>query len=499
MLVEIFLVLTFAWMAILWWQNRAKRDMCKYIKSDIPTYPFIGMAHRFAGSSEDKMKTLMDVGREGIKHNGWTNLWLGMRLFAVACDPAEVEFVLKTYLEKDDVLKFTQMVIGNGSIFASVPIWKPRRKVLAPTFAQRKLNHYMKVFQEQGAVMVDELRKVADKGSFSVWQFMTTYTMDSICETTLGCKLGIQRQGDHPFLHNFPQIAELVTTRILSPWLHSDFFFKVSGYYNLCMKYTNVITDFVSKIIKSRRTALKENNNTIKNDEYTPKPFLDLLIESSGGEEHGYTDRELLEESLVMLIAGTDTSAVGSSFVTVMLSQHLDKQEKVYKEIQEVFGDSDRPITAEDLPHLKYLEAFIKETLRLYPPVPITARKTDKECVTPAGTKLIPGVGVLIHMWAIHRNPRYWGEDAEEFRPERFFDSPPTHPAAYMPFSYGSRNCLGYQYAMMSMKTIITSLVRKYKVLPASGTSSKEPLRLHYDLMMKHVDNFQVKLQTRTN
>ncbi|XP_028171684.1 cytochrome P450 4V2-like, partial [Ostrinia furnacalis] len=252
-------------------------------------------------------------------------------------------------------------------------------------------------------------------------------------------------------------------------------------------------------IIKSRRAALKKNNNTSISDEYTPKPFLDLLIESSGGAEHGYTDRELLEESLVMLIAGNDTSAVGASFVTVMLSQHLDMQEKIYKEIQEVFGDSDRPITADDLPHLKYLEAFIKETLRLYPPVPITARKADKECVTPAGTKLIPGVGVVIHMWAIHRNPRYWGEDAEEFRPERFFDSPPTHPAAYMPFSYGSRNCLGYQYAMMSMKTIITSLVREYKVLPASGTSSTEPLRLQYDVMMKHVDNYEVKLQTRSH
>ncbi|KAL0840728.1 hypothetical protein ABMA28_015916 [Loxostege sticticalis] len=497
MLWQIFLVCLTVWMLVLWWQNRSKRRLCKTIKSDITNYPLIGMTYKFVGTNEDRMKTLMDIGREAIKYNGWSSMWLGNHLFAVVADPIEAEFVLKTYMEKDDVLKMTQQLIGNGSIFASVPIWKPRRKVLAPTFALRNLNQFVNVFQQESAVMLDQLGTVAGKGPFSIWKFMTSYTMDSVCQTTLGSHVGVQTQRDHPFLQNFEKYAQILGARILQPWLHSNFIFKCTNYYTRSVEHVGVITDFVSKIITSKRAALKQNNNEQSANEM--RSFLELLIESSGGDK-GYTDVELLEESLVMLVAGTDTSAVGASFTAVMLSQHTDVQDKVYKELQEVFGDSDRPITAEDLPRLKYLEAVVKETLRLYPPVPITARKTDVERVTPAGIKLVSDVGVIIHMWAIHRNPRYWGADVEDFRPERFFDSPPTHPAAYMPFSYGPRNCLGYQYAMMSMKTVMASILRKYQILPSPETKDKnQPLRVQFDVMMKHVNNYKIQLVSRSH
>ncbi|KOB64900.1 Cytochrome P450 [Operophtera brumata] len=217
------------------------------------------------------------------------------------------------------------------------------------------------------------------------------------------------------------------------------------------------------------------------------KTFLELYIKASGGAS-GFTNVELREESLVLLLAGTDTSAVGSAFTSLMLARHPEVQNNVYEEIREVFGDSNRSVSAEDLPRLKYLEAVIKESLRLYPPAPIIVRKADKD------VKL--HTSFVINIWAVHRNPVYWGKDAEEFKPERFLESELKHPAAFIPFSYGPRSCLGYQFAMMSMKTAVVSLVRRYRL--STSDSKQAPLRVKFDIMMKHVDNFELQLERRS-
>ncbi|KAI8428775.1 hypothetical protein MSG28_007449 [Choristoneura fumiferana] len=146
-----------------------------------------------------------------------------------------------------------------------------------------------------------------------------------------------------------------------------------------------------------------------------------MMIMGSGG-ERGYTNLELREEVLVIILAGTDTSAVGASYVCVLLSRFPKVQEKVYEELRDVFGDSDRPLTVQDLPNLKYLDAVIRETLRMYPPVPVTVREVHNDVV------------------------------------------------------------LRYNYAMMSMKTVIANLVRAYKVLPPKDLDParlKEPLRIN--------------------
>ncbi|CAG9785316.1 unnamed protein product [Diatraea saccharalis] len=393
------------------------------------------------------------------------------------------------------------MPLLNLPIFVqSVSIWRPRRKVLAPIFALRNLNMFINVFSEQSNTMVDRLSAASDKGTFSIWKYMVAYTMDSICQTTIGIKLGIQMQKNQAFPNNFEKFSELIMMRTLMPWLHSDFIYQFTPYYKQITNSITYMTNFV--IIKEKRHALKEdaaNKNKVKNQNSdigkpATKTSLELLIEYSGGDK-GYTNLELQEEMMVMILAGTDTSAVASSFVMLMLSKHQDIQEKLYQELIEILDDKEN-ITAEDLSHLRYLDVVIKETLRLYPPVPIIVRTTKNDFILPSGRKIVKGTGVVIHIWGTHRNPKYWGPDAEVFRPERFIDLELDHPTAYMPFSQGPRNCLGYQYAMMSIKTVIASLVRRYKILPAEYIieDGEKPLRVKYEIMLKHVDNFQLQL-----
>ncbi|XP_050557104.1 cytochrome P450 4V2 [Spodoptera frugiperda] len=500
MLWLVLLVITLGF-AYRWYKIRRILQVARQIKCDIKAYPLLGHAYLFSGDGESRMRTFERLGREAIKNGGLTNMWLGDNYFTVVVDPVDLEVILKSSLEKDDVMRFARNLIGNGTIFAPVTIWRPRRKVLAPTFSPKNLNNFVRIFSRQSSVLAEQLQTEADSGPFSVWKYLTSYTMDSVCETALGVNVNAQKTEDEPFLKAFEKCSILIAERMVQPWLYADAVYKLLPHHETFEKSKRIICDFIDKIIKSKRITIKENKDRVNKNSSESKTFLELLIEGSGG-DRGYSDLELQEETLVLALAGTDTSAVGASFTVSMLARYPAVQEQVYKELVEVFGDSDRPVTAEDLPQLKYLDAVVRESLRLYPPVPVVVRKIEKDLELPSGITLVQGCGVLVHIWGTQRNPRYWGDDAEQFRPERFLDAPLQHPAAFMAFSHGPRNCLGYQYAMMSMKTAVATLIRKYRVsIPGAhmngSRKEQKPIRITFDVMMKDADRFTVQLESR--
>ncbi|XP_063621081.1 cytochrome P450 4C1-like isoform X2 [Cydia splendana] len=416
-------------------ENRKIVELSRKLPGDLPSWPILGHAYLLRGSDEDQMKVFQKSGRLTINRGGLASYWVANRLYIMVADPVAAEVILKKCLDKDYVMKFLQFLVGNGSIYAP--------------------------------------------------------------ETTLGVQMRAQLSPNQAFLDALEEITQLVATRMVQPWLYADCVYSLLPQYRRAEKCRSLMYEFVEQVIKTKRMEMEQRAKTNSQQDpevFSPQSFLEMLLESSQ-----LTDHELAEEAMVISVAGTDTSAVAASFTVLMLSRHPEVQDRVYEELCEVLGDSNRDMTAEDLPRLKYLEAVIRETLRLYPPVPIIVRSVEQDTDLPSGLTLVKGVGIVINIWATHRNPRYWGSDADVFRPERFLE-PLKHPAQFMPFSYGLRNCLGYQYAMMSIKTVLASLFRKYRALPPEGadqTTLKEPLRLKFDIMMKDVHKFQIQLESR--
>ncbi|XP_063531915.1 cytochrome P450 4C1-like [Cydia strobilella] len=459
----------------------------------LPSYPLIGHGYIFKGTDEDRMNSLNNLGKASLQHGGIGCFWLGPKLYSVITDPEVLEVVAKTCLEKDDdMMKFVRLVLGDGLIFAPVKIWRPRRKVMAPTFNMKNLQNFVPIFDKQSVIMTEKLRERAGRGDFSFWDYVTTYTFDSICETVLGIELNAQKHLHHDFITAFDACAQVIAQRMLSPWLYWDWVFRLTSLYKLFEDTKKTIHGFFDETLRAKRKQLA--SGLVENER---KTFLDMMIEPSG--QARYSDVELREEVLSIVSAGTDTSAVGTAFTALMLSRHPRVQEKVYDELKEVFGDSDRPVTWQDLPKLKYLEAVIKETLRLYPPAPAVVRDVNETVVLPNGTTLVPGTALMLHFWGTHRNVKYWGADVEEFRPERFLQ-PLRHPAQYAPFSYSVRNCIGANYAIMSAKTNLSNLLRRYILLPPSSVPPEKlacPLRIKFDIMMKHCDKFELRIEHR--
>jgi cytochrome P450 len=148
-----------------------------------------------------------------------------------------------------------------------------------------------------------------------------------------------------------------------------------------------------------------------------------------------------------------------------MLAMHKDVQQKVIDEIDSFNLEENFTISNEVTKDLKYIDMVLKEVMRLFPVAPIMMRETTEE-IDLDGHTIPEGSMIALITYFMHRNAKYWGDDADKFRPERFESQnvENVHPFAYVPFSSGKRICYGYKYAMYFMKIFIVTFFKSYEV-----------------------------------
>ncbi|XP_039749978.1 cytochrome P450 4d8-like [Pararge aegeria] len=446
-------------------------DVHRLIKVSSPDIPVIGHSYKFIGTNED------------------------------IADPVSATVVLKSCLDKRPISLLARHLVGNGSVFGDEEIWRLRRKIFMPIFAPKYYEEFVHVFERNNKIMIEELASVVNKGDFSIWGYFSSYAFDSALEMTFGENINAQKNGSHPFLEAFQDYFKNVAARICQPWLYSNAVYSLLPVAARQSSNKKIIWDYVETLIHKKKTAFNkeklqdEANNYGEREQRT---FLELLVESSRG-AGGYSAAELREETLVLALAAADTSAAAACFAAVLLAHCPRAQRRLRQEVEELLGDSKRSVSVGDLAQLKYLDAVVKEFLRLYPPVPVTVRQCNTDLQLPSGITLPEGCQVICNIWGIHRNPHCWGADADEFRPERFLSATPQQLAAFMPFSHGPRNCAGARLAMASLKLSVAELTRRYQLAPAASYeySKLKPLRVTFDIVLKHVHNFEVQLQNR--
>jgi cytochrome P450 family 4 len=224
--------------------------------------------------------------------------------------------------------------------------------------------------------------------------------------------------------------------------------------------------------------------------------FLDLMIETSHYNPSQISDVEIQQQVDTIMFEGHDTTAAGSSFFLCMMGCHPDIQEKVYQEQKAIFGDSDRECTFADTLEMKYMERVIFETLRMYPPVPVIARKVLQDVKLSSENYTIPaGATVLIGTYKIHRTPENF-PNPEIFDPDNFLPEKTAnrHYYSFIPFSAGPRSCVGRKYAMLKLKVLLSTIVRNFKV---KSLIKEEDFKLKGDIILKRSDGFQIVLEER--
>jgi cytochrome P450 len=182
--------------------------------------------------------------------------------------------------------------------------------------------------------------------------------------------------------------------------------------------------------------------------------------EESGG---GMSDSQVRDECLTLFLAGHETTANLLTWTWYLLSQNPAAEAKLHEELDRVLGG--RLPAFADLPALKYTEAVVAESMRLYPPAWVVGRLATEEHEF-NGYKVSPGSLVLVSEYVMHRDPRFW-EDAEDFKPERWEQQSVKEASQkniYFPFGGGVRRCIGEQFAWTEGILLLATLARKWKL-----------------------------------
>ncbi|CAG9788742.1 unnamed protein product [Diatraea saccharalis] len=446
--------------------------------------PVLGHTHWFIGGPEKLLSNIKQLANLVDSSGGQAQIWIGPLLYYVTLNPDDVQKILENCLEKDVSYKFLQTWLGDGLFVAPVDLWKVHRKVLLPIFHNRIIEEFLPTFGEQAAVLVKLLEEQAGKPEFDIYKYITSCMLDIVFETAIGEKMDVQHNPDTPYLRARSCVMSIISMRLFKAWLQPDVLFNLTQYAKIQRENIDFTHKFTDEVIKKKKEQHKKGE-LLKEGK---KDLLELLL----NRDFNFTNEQLREHIDSITIAGNDTTALVIAYALLLLGSHDDAQDKVVEELKSIFGESDRIPTKEDLSKMDYLERVIKETMRLYTVVPIIGRKTQKELKLKNFT-LPAGVGCAVATFVMHRSKNLWGPDADSFDPDRFLpeNSVNRHPCAFIPFSFGSRNCIGRHFGMMVMKSVLATILRSYKI------KSKTINRLKIEILLFPVPGHMVSIEKR--
>ncbi|XP_049875697.1 cytochrome P450 4C1-like [Pectinophora gossypiella] len=456
--------------------------------SNIGSLPLIGHTHWFIGGPEKILKNVETFLERVDDSGGITKLWIGPALYVVTLIPEDVQKILETCLQKDNTYKYLQTWLGNGLFVAPVDLWKVHRRLLLPIFHNRIIEEYVDVFAEQADVLVQRLDEQCGQKDFDIYPYITSCMLDIVFETAMGERMDVQHHPDTPYLRARHTVMSIINLRLFKAWLQPDALFNLTSYAKLQKESIDMTHKFTDEVVNKKRELFEKNGHIASKG--GRKDLLELLLERN----NKFTNTELREHIDSITIAGNDTTALVIAYALMLLGCHPEHQEMVYKEQETIFGDSSRSATKEDMNKMEYLERVIKETMRLYMVVPIIGRKTDKELKLSTCT-IPPGVGLAVVPFAMHRSRHLWGPDVHQFNPDRFLpeNSAKRHPCTFIPFSHGTRNCIGRHFGMLAMKMILSTVLRKYKVSSDIHTCD----RLKIEILLFPVGGHMISIQKR--
>ena len=369
----------------------------------------------------------------------------------VSCNPDFIQHVLqkrhRNYHKSPIQTKTLSRYLGRNLLTSDGPYWLKQRRLIQPGFHRDRLTALVNIMLKEVDTFLDHLdKKVDTQNEIEIVHEMMEVAFRVVAKSLFSTSL---KEKDLNHLSaNVTELQEFIIKQVRMPFLNP--WFKISGQIKKMDQRTNESNKIVLGYISERR-----NNKSDQND------LLNMLLEARYEDTgEGMTDEQLLGETLILFVAGHETSANALSWAWYLLSQNEKVVAKIREELSTVLGDRD-PIFS-DFPKLTYLTQVIQETMRLYPPAWITDRISIEEDEI-NGFPIPSNVMMAPFIYGVHHHPDFW-PNPEKFDPSRFEKDKvkQRHSYAYLPFGGGPRLCIGNNFAMMEMQLIIARMLQRY-------------------------------------
>jgi len=359
--------------------------------------------------------------------------------------PDYIETVLVTQQQnflKDRVIQNSRWFLGKGLLTNEGAGWLRQRRLSQPAFHRDRMGLYARTitdFSQQAAARWQE-GEVRD-----LHQEMMELTLRIVAKVLFAVEVGQQTERVSHALNLLMKHSSGIRM-ILPPVIR---YIPLPTLVRM-RRAINRLDDTVYEIIRQRRASGQDSVD-----------LLSMLIAARDEDGSRMSDRQLRDEVMTFLLAGYETTALALSWMWYLLGENPDAEHKLQLELREVLNG--RSPGFDDLPRLRFADAIVKETMRLYPPAWSVAREAARD-VEIAGYRIPAGSNVVMSQWIMHRDARFFPQPLK-FDPARWLNGAAQRLPrfAYFPFGGGPRLCIGASFAMMEATLVLAAIAQKFR------------------------------------
>ncbi|GAA0147968.1 oxygenase [Lithospermum erythrorhizon] len=389
------------------------------------------------------------------------NYWLGTEPFVYIADPEFLKKMSRGVMGKSwgkpNVFKNDRKAMfGKGLVMVEGDDWVRHRHIISPAFSSTNVKAMSSLMKESATKMLDqwaETIRSSEKPEIEVEKEIIDNAGEIIAKTSFG----ISYENGQKVLE---KLREVQMTLFKSNRYVGVPFSKYLMSPKKSIEAKNLgdeIDSLLLTIIESRKKKQLENN--FVDDQ--PKDLLGMLL-AQDNNKGTLSSRDLVDECKTFFFAGHETTALSLTWSLLLLAVHPEWQDKLREEIKEVVGDQE--IDPSMLGRLRKMGWVMNEAMRLYSPAPNVQRQARSDIrvddiVIPTGTN------IWVDVVSMHHDKELWGDDVNEFKPERFQDDITggcKHKMGFLPFGFGGRMCIGRNLTIMEYKIVLTLILTRF-------------------------------------
>ncbi|KAK3191788.1 hypothetical protein K4F52_002214 [Lecanicillium sp. MT-2017a] len=367
--------------------------------------------------------------------------------------------------------------LGHGLVLAEGQEHKVQRRSLMPAFSFRHIKDLYPTFWRKSCDVVKAMMETCDaqgQAEFDVDHWAGRVSLDIIGVAGLG--------RDFDAVHN--EHDEIVKTYMIiaTPSAQDRILLVLTDFFGSFLPMPLLLKVPIPRVLEARRAA-RTIRNVCKDLIQAKKKKLqedkldDLDILSQALKSGMFDEEMLINHLMTFLGAGHETTASALTFAIYALCRHPEVQTRLRDEVRQNLPsvNEDREITSNDIDSLPYLNAVCNEVLRMYSPVPQTIREAIRD-TTVHGQVVPRGTRFILAAWGTNIDRSLWGDDGEEFRPERWLVDADagaesikaaslggaTSNYAFLSFLHGPRSCIGQAFAKAEFACLLAAWVGKF-------------------------------------
>lgn len=364
--------------------------------------------------------------------------------FIFSQDKEFIEYILKqnhkNYFKSEIQSVTLGKYLGKGLLTNNGKDWLKQRRLIQPGFSKAKIANLVSIMNEE---IEQAFLPFKEEPETDLYHFFHSLAFNIVAKTLFSSDIDETEVKELGKI--ITEVQEVFAKEVRLPFYTQ--ILKVLGVIGKTIRKSERAKAIIQSVLDKRRNSGEEKND-----------LLDMLIQSRYEDtDLPMSDEQLVDEMLILFIAGHETTANALSFIFFEISQHPEVEKKLRQEIAE---EGENAFTTESLMKKSFTANVIKEAMRLHSP----AWAMDRQALEDDGFKDYSwpkGTLIILYITGLHRNSKYW-DRPDSFLPERFDDANAKN-FAYYPFGAGPRLCIGEHFAMMEMALIVRKFYTSYR------------------------------------